>query len=245
MSNLLMRTSGREALRPSYLVPGNNGLKGEVEKLRRDVTQVLSAMAPIHRYELTVGAAAPDADAIKTSVASTTSATDYSGTALNGVVGAGEMRPPRNITATTAGVTPAHVPATATVYGFDIWGKPISETITLAQTATIATGTKCFRNVTRITMPAGQGTAGTLTFGFGETLGFSVPPKDYDGAVRTLSEFVDGEEPLTPGVLFNADDRAPYGGYEPDTAANGAVLYSLLYEFDPGLVPTGTLPSLE
>lgn len=245
MSNLLMRTTGREALRPSYLVPGNNGLKGEVEKLRRDVTQVMSAMAPLTRYELTVGAAAPDADGIKTSIASSTSAADYSGAALNGAKGAGMMLPPRNITATTGGVTPAHVPATATVYGFDIWGKPISETITLAQTATIATGTKCFRNVTRITMPAGQGTAGTLTFGFGETLGFVVPPKDYDGSVRTISEFVDGAEPLTPGVLFNVDDRAPYGGYEPDTAADGSALYSLIYEFDPGLVPTGTLPAIE
>ena len=70
------------------------------------------------RQQTFTNLAASDDDAIKTSIASSTSTVTYSGAALNGAIGSGAISPPRNILITTAGGTPADAPATATITGF-------------------------------------------------------------------------------------------------------------------------------
>jgi hypothetical protein len=87
---------------------------------------------------------------------------------------------PRNVTFTTAGGTAADAPATVTVTGTDVNDAAQTETITLAQTATIASGTKAFKTVSRVEFPAADGTGATIAMGYGTvtaaTLGQTIKP---------------------------------------------------------------------
>lgn len=97
----------------------------------------------------------------------------------------------RNLTFTTAGVTPANAPATVQLDGFDAAGVAQTETITLAQTATIASGTKAFRGTGLvITYPAADGTAATVSIGWGSVFGPSTPAEmvtDFNAAATLAS----------------------------------------------------------
>lgn len=193
------------------------------------VARTLSNRAPIDVVEWTNPAASDD-DAIKTSVASTTSTASYTGTALNGVIGTGAISPPRNILITTGGTTPADAPATATITGTDVDGNTLSETITVAQTGTTAAGSKCFASVTSIALPAGDGTGATLKFGTGVAIGFPVKTETRCGGAAVVAELVDGAAPATAGTYTKAATALPHGSYTPNTAADGAHDYCVYFE---------------
>lgn len=218
-----------------HLVKPGMGFSAELFDFRQDVGNSLKYMAALTVEEFTNPPAA-SANAIKTSVASSTSAQSYSGAALNGAVGGATMAIPRNITATTAGGTPADVPATATITGKDVDGNTITETLTLSQTAATVAGVKMFASVTQIDMPAGQGTAGTLTFGTGLLLGLRITPKSRAGGVVAVREVVDGAL-VTTGTLSSAATNAPHGAYTPATAPDGSHDYAVYYEYDVTTVP--------
>lgn len=214
-----------------HLLRGSGGLGPEIADLRGDVKTTLAPMAAITVEEFTNPAAAAT-DAIKLAVAVSTSASDYSGAALDGAVGGGTMSPPRNVTVTTAGNTPADAPATATFTGVDIDGKAISETVNVPQTATTAVGAKAFAKVTRITMPVGQGTDATVAFGFGSLIGLTKTIKTRAGAANLIREVAVGSL-VTNGVMATAAVGAPHGTYAPNSIPDGTRDYAIYYEYDP------------
>lgn len=74
----------------------------------------------------------------------------------------------RRLTFTTAGVTPSDAPASADIVGTDHLGAAQTETINLAQTATMVTTTKAWKTITTIDYPAADGTAATIEIGYGK-----------------------------------------------------------------------------
>lgn len=211
------------------------GEVGEIAALREDLSNVFGgALLPM--VEEFTDVPALDDDGIKTSIATVAAITEYSGAALNGAVGAGTMTPPRNIIITTGGVTPANAPATATITGYDVKGRKMTETITVAQTAAVATGVKCFARVTKINLPAADGVAATLKFGFGALFGLAEPVRTRAGARPILFE-VEAGTVVTTGSLSAASTNAPHGAYTPATVPNGTNDYAISYERDVALGP--------
>jgi len=112
-----------------------------------------------------------DVDGIIATIVSASTAQTISGASLDGVVGGGEMFPPRNVTLTLS--SHANWDATvATVIGTDEDGRVIQENLLIPDggNATV-TGVRHFRTVTSLYIPAQAGTAGTATMGFGSSLG--------------------------------------------------------------------------
>ena len=205
--------------------------KNEIADLRDDVNTTLAPMAAITVEEFTNPAAA-STNAILLAKASTIATQSYAAAALDGAKGAGVMSPPRNITVTTAGVTPADAPATATITGVDVNGAVISESISVPQAATTAVGNKAFAKVTSIALTAGDGTNATVAVGFGSKVGLSKKIKSRAGAAVLVREVVDGAL-VTTGTMADAATGLPNGTYSPATAPDGAHDYAIYYEYDP------------
>ena len=90
---------------------------------------------------------------------------------FDGVVGAGEMFPPRNVTLTLSNSADWDA-TTAVVTGTDEDGRVIQESLLIPNggNATV-TGLRHFRTISSLYIPAQSGTGGTATFGFGSLLG--------------------------------------------------------------------------
>ncbi len=138
---------------------------------------------------------------------------------------------PRNVTFTTAGGTAADAPATVVVNGTDVNDAVLAETITLAQTATIATGVKAFKTITSIVYAAGDGTGGTIAIGFGQVFGFTKKIKSRAGRPAVAVETAAGSL-VTTGTYASAATSPPNGSYSPSTAPNAANDYAVQYERD-------------
>lgn len=113
---------------------------------------------------------------------------------------------------------------TATVYGYDFYGQPMTAQVTLNGTTTVVT-TKAFRSVTRIAISAV--TAGNISAGFNDRLGLPVRVTDvgYVTSVKwaaTLAQdagtFV-AAVTTDPATVSTGDVR---GLYTPSSAANGS-----------------------
>jgi hypothetical protein len=180
------------------------------------------------RQETFTNLGAADDDGIKTAIASVASTVTYSGSALNGAIGAGAISPPRNITVTTAGVTPADAPATATITGLAIDGSAQTDSITISQTAATAAGTKAFASVTSIALTAGDGTGATLAFGTGNVVGLDSKLRDVGGVAGILKEVANATV-VTNGVFVLPATSGPFGTYSPNSAPNGTNDYAILY----------------
>ncbi len=238
MSNGSGLFSDKRAHKP-HLVEGKTGVAGEVDDVRRDVLSTLAPLAALTVDEF-VDPALADVDAIRVAAATVTSARTLSGTDLDGAVGGDEMVPPRNITITTAGVTPADAPANATINGWvrDSSGKLIaqSETIAVSQIAGAAAGALAFSKVETIDEEAADGTAATLAYGFGDVIGLGKPLKSRAGAAAVLGE-IEAGTPLAmdalTGTFADAATAAPNGTYEPATPPDGSNDYAVYYEYDP------------
>jgi len=72
---------------------------------------------------------------------------------------------PRRLTFATAGVTPSDAPANVVITG-ELWGAVVTETLTLAQTATSVTSAKSYDTITTLAYPAADGTAATVAVGY-------------------------------------------------------------------------------
>jgi len=205
--------------------------KGEVDDLRQDVAAALKPMATLTVDEWTnpVASAAAGLKAATATVASPVvlSASDLLQAGKDALVAN-----PRNVTFTTAGVTPADAPATATIVGTDIDGNPLTETVTLAQTATIAESVKAFKTITSISFPAADGVAATVAIGFGKKFGLTKTVKSRAGLVGVIKEIEAGVA-VTTGVYADAATSAPHGTYAPNTAPDGARDYAVYYEYVP------------
>jgi hypothetical protein len=80
---------------------------------------------------------------------------------------------PRNITATAGGTATDIKAIQIVVEGTDYNDEVITETLPAftADTAGIVTGSKAFKTITKITIPAHDGTGATTAIGFGSKLG--------------------------------------------------------------------------
>lgn len=175
------------------------GLAGEIADLRNDVdTGFVRVETPgnggtgVIAVEEFINVAAASVNAIKTAAATVAAITTYSGTALNGAIGAGAISPPRNITFTTAGITPADAPATALITGLDVEGAVQTETVNLAQIADTVAGSKAFASVTSIRYAAADGVDATVAVGIGNQIGLSSKVKLRNTIPNILAEMVDG-----------------------------------------------------
>lgn len=171
---------------------GASGIIGEIGDLRSDLASVFSSMAGI-AIDRWSSLAVSDVDAIKTAIASSASAVTYSGTALNGVIGAGRMDPPRNIIVTLS--AHAHIDAvTCVITGRDINGTVMTEDILFTNGGgTTEVGNKAFASVTSIAIPAQSGVGGSMQFGFGNKVGFTKKLRHATGGYHLLAEVFNGQ----------------------------------------------------
>jgi hypothetical protein len=207
----------------SHLVKPGGGLSGEVHDVRKDVLDMVSPLAALAVEEFTNPATGGAADLLAATASSVAVQTYLTADLL--APGLAKLAAfPRNITFTTAGVTPADAPATATITGTYL-GVAQTEVVNIAQTATIATGTKPFSTITSIVYSAGQGTAATVSIGVGAGLGVAKTPKSRAGAILIFREIAVGAV-VTNGVLTST------GLYTPNSAPDGTRDYCVYYEFD-------------
>jgi hypothetical protein len=109
----------------------------------------------------------------------------------------------------------------ATVFGFDVYGQPMSELIAFNGVTTVA-GQKAFSRVTRVAVSAS--TAGNISCGSTDVLGLpiAVSTRNYaltawDGAFVTTGTFA-AAATTSPATTTTDDVR---GTYLPPTATNG------------------------
>lgn len=214
----------QQAAHPHLLVP-IGGIAQEVNDVRQDLTGVLKPLAAIVVEEYTAPVTGTTA-MLKAATATTV--------AVQTVLAAGLLAPGvaalladgRNVTFTTAGVTPADAPATVLVTGTDMDGAVQTETVALAQTAATASGVKAFKTITSIVYAAGDGVNATIAIGVGNLLGLGRLPKARAGLTAPIREIVNGAA-VTTGT-FSAANRT----YTPASAPNGAQGYAVYYEYD-------------
>ena len=126
-------------------------------------------------------------------------------TAAPDVITEGITQPsvPRNITATAGGTAGDIAAIQVTVEGTNYADEPISETLGAftEDTAGTVAGNKAFKTVTKVTIPAHDGTGATTAIGFGEKLG--LPFKLAHNTV--LAAYKDNVlESTAPGVTTSA-----------------------------------------
>ena len=197
--------------------------KGEVADLRGDVARTLEPMAAITVEEYTNPAAA-DAAGLEAATATTVAPRTVTSFLAGGVAALAAYG--RNVTFTTAGATPADAPATAVITGTDMDGKAQTETVNLAQIATIASGVKAFKTITKVEYAAADGTGATVSIGFGLKLGVKKSPKVRAGLAALIREIEVGAL-VTTGAL-----DGPNRTYLPATAPDGTRDYAIYYEYD-------------
>lgn len=130
---------------------------------------------------------------------------------------------PRNITA-TAGGTDGDVKAIQVVVeGTNMLGEAITETLpafTVNTPGTVA-GSKAFRTVTKVTIPAHDDTGATTAIGFGDKLG--LPDRLGDGAAVLGAALAGVREGTFPGVAVDAE-HIESNTVDLDSALNGSAV---------------------
>lgn len=135
----------------------------------------------------------------------------------------------RNLTATVAASTAAHIKAVqVTVYGTDYNDNEISEDLPAftEDTAGSVAGSKAFKTVTRVVVPAMDGATAQVSIGWGNKLGFKKPLV----ANTVILMTADGvKETTAPTVAF---DKAVLANntIAPNTALNGARDFMVLWK---------------
>lgn len=154
---------------------------------------------------LIVNSAAIGSPALGTTTAVHAAVTD---TGAQQVITTGITNPdvPRNITA-TAGGTAADIKAIQVIVnGTDASGASISETLPAftVDTAGTVTGSKAFKTITSITIPAHDGTGATTAVGTGAKLGV---PDRLPGRNNVLAAYLNGvKEGTAPTVVADASN---------------------------------------
>jgi|HigsolmetaAR201D_1030396.scaffolds.fasta_scaffold26948_1 hypothetical protein len=217
--------SKQRAQKP-HLLRGSGGVAGEVADLRHDVNDELEPMAAIAVVEFTNPAAA-GAELLKAATATVAAPVVLTKADLLSGGLTTLANEPRNLTFTTGGSTPSDAPATATITGKGPNGVPQTETVTLAQTATVATGTKLWTDIEKIEYPPADGTDATVSIGIGSAMYLPKKPKERAGLAVIIREVAAGAA-VTTGTLNAAESS-----YTPATAPNGTNDYAVYYEYDP------------
>jgi hypothetical protein len=224
---------GHRNPRLAHLVQrGKGGLPGEIADLRLDTEDAFLAMQVnggyIHTDEFT-NVAAADVDGITLAAATAATPQAFTSDDWDGVLGTGEMVPPRNATiTTTADDDVLAVECTITGRVRDFMGLLVAQTDTITLTAgggVTNAGTKAFSFIDAVNIPANDGAAATLSIGWGVLIGMSRPMRSMAGLLRPLREVAAGSV-VTNGTFAAT---APNGTYSPNSAPNGTNDYALTY----------------
>lgn len=214
---------GNESPLKPHLVTGTT----EVGDLRRDVGETFKPMAAITVDEF-INPEAGAADSLMEAMATVASVLTLLPADLDSDGLATLAAYPRNVTFTTGGTT-ANAPANVVVHG-TYRGKAQTEQITVAQTATIATGIKPFSTITSIVFPAADGTAATISIGIGDSLGLGQAPKARSATYIAIANFEDAAHASVTGYTINAE-----GLYTPVSSPDGETSYVVYYEYQVGV----------
>jgi len=199
------------------------GPSGDFRRKFQQLKKQLGSAAVIDVYEY-INPAAADTDAFLLAKATSTAIQTH--TVMDGVAAAG-LSIPRNVSVTTTGVDGSfNFPLSVTIYG-KLNGKPQSEVITVASGESPGTkqGTKPFDKITKVVISANVDGAGTVSVGFGPSLGVYNTPVARAGLVSPIREIVNGTA-VTTGVLTAS------GLYTPASAPNGTSDYAIYCEVD-------------
>ena len=178
---------------------------------------------------------AADTNAIKLAIASVAAPVTYSGADLDGIIGEGEMIPPRNFTLLTGATTADIAASTVNVIGTvrDEYGVlvPQTDALTVSVNQAGATlGTSPFAFITSIEIDTAQdGTSATYEFGLGDLIGLTRGIKTRAGLTAPIREVEAGSE-VTTGTFTTAAAEPPQGTYLPGTVADASNDYALTFE---------------
>jgi hypothetical protein len=214
--------------------PRPHAVRGDAADLRADVKKTFAPMAAIGIDEWT-NPAAPAVAGLKAATAVVEEELTLVASDLLADGKTALATYPRNVTFTTAGDTAADAPASAVITGTDINDNALTETVTLAQTATIAEGVKAFKTITSIVFPAGDGTDATVAIGFGKKFGMSKKMVTRAGLVGPIREIAAGAV-VTSGTFVAASTSGPNGTYSPSADPDAAKDYAVYFEYDPTAV---------
>jgi hypothetical protein len=128
----------------------------------------------------------------------------------------------RNVTATAGGTAGDIKAIQVIVAGTDMAGNAITETLPAftVDTAGSVTGTKIFKTVTSITIPAHDGTGATTALGWGSKLGF---PHKLTNNTVVLTFFNNTKEGTAPTVTVSAT-ALESNGFTLNSSLNGSVV---------------------
>lgn len=172
-------------------------------------------LSPIYAYNVVPIALVTDGIALAQAVAAAGDLTLNGSLASGGTV---TLDVPRNVIIDSSG---ADTTQTATVYGYDVYGIPMSEAIAFNGTTAVA-GKKAFKRITRIAIDILM--AGNAFVGTGDVLGLPYFTSSrnyvltaYDGAFVTTGTYVAGV--TTTATTTTGDVR---GTYTPPSATDAA-----------------------
>ena len=155
-----------------------------------------------------------------------TSAVPLDPSDFNGDNTTGVLTEPRNVTFTASGTSTG----SAVVIGTDVYGNPMTESIAISGGAGLKTGTKTFKTITEVTLPAQAAAGETVTMGVGTVIGLTrkaaIPA---GGSIPIMiQELADGSAP-TAGALTAPSTNAPNGGYAANGNPTGSASYTVVY----------------
>lgn len=153
-------------------------------------------------------------DLVLAAAAGVTATTDATGTVRY------VLDVPRCVTVNAAGANTS----TFTIYGYDVYGQKMSETIAAPSTSTVAT-TKAFKSVTRISISAAAGSA--IIAGYNDKFGFPLRVTDagylaqvkWDNTLAANAGTFVAADTTSPATTTTDDVR---GCFTPSSAADGS-----------------------
>lgn len=142
---------------------------------------------------------------------------------------------PRNLTVTAGGTTAQILDSLITINGYNIEGKPISETFRFAAAGTgTVTGVKAFKTVTSVVIGQQGGSAATFSVGTGNKLGINHRLFNQNTTVKVYTQSAAyGAYTLqnAPTVVSN-EGPIENNTVTPATTPNGSLIYTIGYTFD-------------
>lgn len=205
-----------------------HGMAAEVADVRKDIAAVLGALAGIAVDEYT-DMVATAVNAIKTTIATSTSIASYTGAGLNGAVGAAAIVGGRNVSVTAAANVGGYT-GNATFTGLDMKGAVQTEAVAITASSTVL-GVKVFKSITSISLPAQPDALGSLQFGIGKAMWLQQTPLARAGAALPIKEITAGAVP-TAGTI-DVTNRS----YTPNQAQDGSKDFAVFYELDGTATP--------
>jgi hypothetical protein len=208
-----------------HLVTGKQGVPGEVDDLRRDVSTVLGGLAALTVDEWADVPAADPVGVLASTLTTTAAVTHAVDITLD---------PPRNVTL-TCDDSATTWSGSMTVTGTDVNGDAITETVAFTNN-TLTAGLKAFAHISSLARPAQLDALGHYSVGFGTLIGLAKKIKSRAGALAVVMEIEVGVVKACDalvGTYVAPATGAPNGTYDPGTAPNGTNDYAVYYEYDP------------